>query len=66
VIKTALRLEKGTIPPQATIKPETSLHPEFKKLKMDCIRIDTRPESFDSKKESILVNSFDAAVGHAQ
>jgi len=58
-------LEKGTIPPQATIKPDTELHPEFKNLKMDRIRIDTRAESFDSKKKSILVNSLDAAVRHA-
>ncbi|KAI0965537.1 hypothetical protein F4678DRAFT_467398 [Xylaria arbuscula] len=64
VIKAALMLRKGIIPPQALITPETQLHPGFNNLDMSSIRIDSQPDTIESTKEKILVNSFDAAGGN--
>ncbi|KAI3339214.1 hypothetical protein F4824DRAFT_498484 [Ustulina deusta] len=64
VIKAALMLSKGVIPPQAMITPETQLHPGFASLDMSSIRIDSQPNTIAGTKEKILVNSFDAAGGN--
>ncbi|GAP85116.2 putative polyketide synthase [Rosellinia necatrix] len=64
VIKAALMLEKGVIPPQAMITPETQLHPGFADLDMTSVSIDSQPSILRSEKAKILVNSFDAAGGN--
>ncbi|KAI2634619.1 hypothetical protein GGS21DRAFT_543711 [Xylaria nigripes] len=64
VIKAVLMLQKGIIPPQAMITPETILHPGFANLDMSSIRIDYEPTFLDVERSRILVNSFDAAGGN--
>ncbi|KAJ2992634.1 hypothetical protein NUW58_g2097 [Xylaria curta] len=64
VIKAALMLRNGAVPPQAMVTPETQLHPGFASLNMSCVRIDSAPSMLESNKERILVNSFDAAGGN--
>ncbi|KAI0399448.1 hypothetical protein F4802DRAFT_602975 [Xylaria palmicola] len=64
VIKAALMLRKGVIPPQAMISPETQLHPGYAKLEMSSILIDSEPSTLEAEREKILVNSFDAAGGN--
>ncbi|KAI0871363.1 hypothetical protein GGS24DRAFT_509886 [Hypoxylon argillaceum] len=63
VIKAALILSKGIIPPQAMITPETQLHPGFANLDMSTICISSEPSLLRDRKK-ILVNSFDAAGGN--
>ncbi|KAI0391562.1 ketoacyl-synt-domain-containing protein [Xylariaceae sp. FL0594] len=64
VTKAALMLKEDMIPPQATIQLDTTLNPEFQKLNMDPICIDSFPRTLDKNKGNILVNSFDAAGGN--
>ncbi|TGJ81348.1 hypothetical protein E0Z10_g7421 [Xylaria hypoxylon] len=64
VIKAALMLKKGVIPPQAMITPETQLHSGFANLDMSSIRIDSESATLEDDKKKILVNSFDAAGGN--
>ncbi|KAI1817049.1 ketoacyl-synt-domain-containing protein [Poronia punctata] len=64
IIKAALMLEKGMIPPQAMMEPHTKLNRGFEKLNMSGIRIDTAPQLFHAERKNILVNSFDAAGGN--
>ncbi|KAJ3561746.1 hypothetical protein NPX13_g8825 [Xylaria arbuscula] len=59
VVKAALMLKKGVIPPQAGIAPETRLHPGFADLDVSPICIASQPDRI--YKEKILVNNFDAA-----
>ncbi|KAI1357984.1 hypothetical protein F5Y08DRAFT_351317 [Xylaria arbuscula] len=62
VVKAALMLKKGVIPPQAGIAPETRLHPGFADLDVSPICIASQPDRI--YKEKILVNNFDAAGGN--
>ncbi|KAI3325638.1 ketoacyl-synt-domain-containing protein [Xylariaceae sp. AK1471] len=64
VIKAALMLREGIIPPQAGITPNTQLHPGFAGLPMSTIRIDSESATLDGNKNKILINSFDAAGGN--
>ncbi|KAI0550975.1 hypothetical protein F4679DRAFT_594292 [Xylaria curta] len=64
VIKTALILNKGVIPPQATITFETELNPGLNDLNASSIGINLSPAVLESDRGKILVNSFDAAGGN--
>ncbi|KAK5625822.1 hypothetical protein RRF57_001538 [Xylaria bambusicola] len=64
VIKAAMLLKKGVVPPQAGITPETQLHLGFADLDMSSICINSQPNILDVTRQRILVNSFDAAGGN--
>ncbi|TRX95992.1 hypothetical protein FHL15_003134 [Xylaria flabelliformis] len=64
VIKAALLLKEGIIPPQAMINSETELHPGLDDLDTSSISINMEPVVLESDRGKILVNSFDAAGGN--
>ncbi|KAI1744875.1 hypothetical protein F4680DRAFT_443354 [Xylaria scruposa] len=64
VIKAALILNKGVIPPQAMITCETELNPGLNDLDASSIGINLSPVVLESDRGKILVNSFDAAGGN--
>ncbi|KAI8948741.1 hypothetical protein F4801DRAFT_604061 [Xylaria longipes] len=64
VIKAALLLKEGVIPPQAMITFETELLPSLDDLDASSIGINMGPVVLESNREKILVNSFDAAGGN--
>ncbi|KAI1756178.1 hypothetical protein F4782DRAFT_537958 [Xylaria castorea] len=64
VIKAALLLKEGVIPPQAMITSETELNPGLNDLDASSIGINLEPVVLGSNRGKILVNSFDAAGGN--
>ncbi|KAI0439475.1 hypothetical protein F4803DRAFT_568471 [Xylaria telfairii] len=64
VIKAALLLKEGIIPPQAMITAGTELNSGFDDLDASSIGLNLQPVALESDKGKILVNSFDAAGGN--
>ncbi|KAI0189498.1 hypothetical protein EV127DRAFT_495926, partial [Xylaria flabelliformis] len=64
VIKAALLLKEGVIPPQAMINFGTELHPGLNDLDASSVAINLGPVVLESDRGKILVNSFDAAGGN--
>ncbi|KAI0458863.1 hypothetical protein F5B21DRAFT_499931 [Xylaria acuta] len=64
VIKAALLLKEGVIPPQAMVTSGTELHPGFDDLDASSISINLGPVVLEGNRGKILVNSFDAAGGN--